>query len=113
MEKPGELSRSCPVCGAGDASPHLKKRELQLVRCNHCGMVYVDPVLMELASGQYYDQTAAEYYLSPAKIESDYAPVRFEGELGIFRKHCSSGAVLDVGCSTGAFLWQLNQRFPG
>jgi 2-polyprenyl-3-methyl-5-hydroxy-6-metoxy-1,4-benzoquinol methylase len=51
--------------------------------------------------------------LSPAKLESDYAAVRFERELRVFRKHCPRGAVLDVGCSSGAFLFQLNQRFPG
>jgi len=76
-------------------------------------MIYANPVPAEYASGQYYDGTGAEYYLSPAKLESDYAPVRFERESRLFRKHCQSGAVLDVGCSSGAFLFQLNQRFPG
>jgi len=76
-------------------------------------MVYADPVPAELASGEYYDQTASGYYLSPAKLESDYAPVRFERELRLFRKHCRRGAVLDVGCSTGGFLFQLKSRFPG
>ena len=76
-------------------------------------MLYANPVPAEFASGQYYDQIASEYYLSPAKLESDYSPVRFERELRIFRKYCSAGAVLDVGCSSGAFLYQLNCRFPG
>jgi len=76
-------------------------------------MIYANPVPAEFASGQYYDEAGAEYYLSPAKLESDYAPVRFQRELRLFRKHCPAGAVLDVGCSTGAFLFQLNQRFPG
>ncbi len=75
-------------------------------------MVYVQRVPAEFASGQYYDQAGAEYYLSPAKLESDYAPVRFERELRLFRRHCPGGAVLDVGCSSGAFLYQLGQRFP-
>ena len=76
-------------------------------------MVYANPAPAELASGQYYDQAGADYYLSPAKLESDYAPVRFERELRLFRRHCAGGAVLDVGCSTGGFLYQLNRRFPG
>jgi 2-polyprenyl-3-methyl-5-hydroxy-6-metoxy-1,4-benzoquinol methylase len=76
-------------------------------------MVFASPVPAEFASGQYYDQTAAGYYLSPAKLESDYAKVRFERELGIFRRYCTGGKVLDVGCSSGAFLYQLNQWFPG
>jgi 2-polyprenyl-3-methyl-5-hydroxy-6-metoxy-1,4-benzoquinol methylase len=76
-------------------------------------MIYASPVPTEYASGQYYDQTGADYYLSPAKLEGDYAPVRFERELGIFRAYCQHGAVLDVGCSSGAFLYQLKERFAG
>jgi len=76
-------------------------------------MIYANPIPAELASGWYYGQIAREYYLSPAKLDSDYAPVRFERELKIFRKHRRTGAVLDVGCSSGAFLFQLRQRFPG
>jgi 2-polyprenyl-3-methyl-5-hydroxy-6-metoxy-1,4-benzoquinol methylase len=76
-------------------------------------MLYANPVPAEFASGQYYDREGADYYLSPAKLESDYAPVRFERELRLFRRHCTGGSVLDVGCSSGAFLYQLNQRFPG
>ena len=76
-------------------------------------MIYANPVPAEFASGEYYDRAGAEYYLSPAKLESDYAGVRFERELRLFRKHCPGGAVLDVGCSSGAFLNQLKQRFLG
>jgi 2-polyprenyl-3-methyl-5-hydroxy-6-metoxy-1,4-benzoquinol methylase len=75
-------------------------------------MLFANPVPAEFASGQYYDTAGADYYLSPAKLESDYAAVRFERELNLFRGHCQSGAVLDVGCSSGAFLYQLKHRFP-
>jgi 2-polyprenyl-3-methyl-5-hydroxy-6-metoxy-1,4-benzoquinol methylase len=75
-------------------------------------MVYANPVAAEFASGQFYNRTAAEYYLSPAKLESDYAPVRFEREVRFFHEHCPGGAILDIGCSSGAFLYQLNRRFP-
>jgi 2-polyprenyl-3-methyl-5-hydroxy-6-metoxy-1,4-benzoquinol methylase len=75
-------------------------------------MVYANPAPHEFASGQYYDRTAADYYLSPTKLLSDYSDVRFERELRLFRKHCASGTVLDVGCSSGGFLYQLQKRFP-
>jgi 2-polyprenyl-3-methyl-5-hydroxy-6-metoxy-1,4-benzoquinol methylase len=106
------VARDCPVCGRNEAAAYLQKGELRLVRCRQCAMIYANPAPAEYASGQYYDQAGTDYYLSPAKLESDYAAVRFERELGIFRKHCQGGAVLDVGCSSGAFLFQLNQRFP-
>jgi 2-polyprenyl-3-methyl-5-hydroxy-6-metoxy-1,4-benzoquinol methylase len=75
-------------------------------------MVYTNPVAADLASGEFYDR-AGEGYLSSDKLESDYADVRFDRELRLFRKYCRCGSVLDVGCSSGAFLYQLNKRFPG
>ncbi len=75
-------------------------------------MLYVNPVPKEFASGEYYDREGARYYLSGDKLESDYASVRFERELRLFRRHCQKGAVLDVGCASGGFLFQLKQRFP-
>jgi len=76
-------------------------------------MVYATPAPVGMTSGEYYDTEGAGYYLSPEKLESDYAAVRFERELRLFREHGPHGAVLDVGCSTGAFLFQLQQRWPG
>jgi 2-polyprenyl-3-methyl-5-hydroxy-6-metoxy-1,4-benzoquinol methylase len=107
------VTRTCPVCGHDEPEPYLQKRELRLVRCRECGMIYANPVPAEYASGEYYDQAGTEYYLSPAKLQSDYSAVRFARELRLFRKHCPGGAVLDVGCSSGAFLFQLKQRFLG
>jgi len=106
-------SRDCPVCGRDEGEAYLQKGELRLVRCRECRMIYANPVPEEFTSGEYYNRAGADYYLSPAKLECDYAGVRFERELRLFRKHCLGGAVLDVGCSSGAFIFQLGQRFPG
>jgi 2-polyprenyl-3-methyl-5-hydroxy-6-metoxy-1,4-benzoquinol methylase len=107
------ITRNCPVCGDVRAQLQAQKGELRLVRCAACGMVYANPILAAFATGEYYDAEGAEYYLSAAKLESDYADVRFERELRLFRALCRTGAVLDVGCSSGAFLFHLNKRFPG
>src|SRR5262249_27058466 len=111
--KPSDVSRDCPVCGDRRGEAWLRKGELNLVRCHACSMVYANPVPTGFASGQFYADTGVDYYLSPAKLEGDYAAVRFDRELRLFRKYCPQGAVLDVGCSSGAFLYQLNRRFPG
>ena len=106
------MFRPCPVCGLNVAEAYLQKNALRLVRCRTCGMIYANPVPAEYASGQYYDERGTDYYLSSAKLESDYAEVRFERELTLFRRQCPAGAVLDVGCSSGGFLYQLQRRFP-
>lgn len=107
-----EVQRVCPLCERDIASLFLKKGSLQLVRCDNCSMIYANPVEAELASGKFYDRLGTPFYLSPDKLESDFAPVRFERELRLFRNYCPAGDVLDVGCSTGAFLFQLQVRFP-
>ncbi|MBN2507859.1 MAG: class I SAM-dependent methyltransferase [Verrucomicrobia bacterium] len=109
----GGAARACPVCDARSAGDWLTKGDMRLVRCGACGMVYAAVVAPELASGNHYALRAAAHALSPDKLEADYAPVRYERELRLFRRHCRSGAVLDVGCSTGGFLHQLEQRWPG
>ncbi|MFM1767599.1 MAG: hypothetical protein RJA22_128 [Verrucomicrobiota bacterium] len=76
-------------------------------------MVYADPVPDSLASGEHYQGLAGSLYLSPDKLAADYALVRFARELRLFRQFCPAGRVLDVGCSTGAFLAQLERRWPG
>jgi 2-polyprenyl-3-methyl-5-hydroxy-6-metoxy-1,4-benzoquinol methylase len=109
MSNSPPLHRLCPLCEAGAASPFLQKKDLALVRCKNCAMIYANPVPAEMA-GEYYDNLGTPFYLSPEKLESDYASVRFERELRLFQKFCPRGTVLDVGCSTGAFLFQLKSR---
>jgi 2-polyprenyl-3-methyl-5-hydroxy-6-metoxy-1,4-benzoquinol methylase len=112
-QNPDLISRACPVCGGVEASLFLSKGTLRLVQCHRCAMLFATPVDATLVSGVFYDRLATPFYLSPDKLESDYSPVRFERELRLFRRYCHSGQVLDVGCSTGAFLHQLTTLFRG
>ena len=113
MSKPAQtINRYCPLCDSPANQPFLSKLELRLVRCDRCGMIFINPAPAEMATGVFYDRAGGEY-LSPEKLESDYADVRFARELRLFRRHCPRGSVLDVGCSSGGFLYQLSRRFPG
>jgi 2-polyprenyl-3-methyl-5-hydroxy-6-metoxy-1,4-benzoquinol methylase len=111
--KNSQLQRRCPLCDQDKSFPFWTKPGLELVQCANCSMTYANPVELELATGEFYDRKGVPFYLSPAKLESDFAPVRFEREVRCFREHCRKGAVLDVGCSTGAFLFALKTRYPG
>jgi 2-polyprenyl-3-methyl-5-hydroxy-6-metoxy-1,4-benzoquinol methylase len=115
MSKPTQetwLERACPVCAAANHPPLFSKGDLRLVRCRACSMVYVNPAPASYASGEFYDASGSDYYLSPEKLTADYSPVRFERELRLFTHYCVAGDVLDVGCSSGAFLYQLMQLGP-
>ena len=105
------LERRCPVCRFERHELYLRKGDLLLVQCGRCEMIYASPVAGSLVSGYFYRQTAVPYYLSETKREGDYAVVRFQRELQLLRSYCPRGSVLDVGCSTGGFLFQLKQRF--
>jgi 2-polyprenyl-3-methyl-5-hydroxy-6-metoxy-1,4-benzoquinol methylase len=105
------LTRPCPLCGVQNAAAFMRKNELRLVRCADCGMTYADPVPAEFASGVFYNDAGGEY-LSADKLTGDYADVRFARELRHFRRLCPRGSVLDVGCSSGGFLYQLTRQFP-
>ena len=110
---PQTLHRHCPVCGQDHPHRLLEKSGLNLVQCADCTMVYANPIPKEMANGSYYRDAGESYYLSKDKLAGDYADVRFDRELALFRKFCGGGNVLDVGCSSGGFLFQLNKRFPG
>lgn len=88
------------------------KGTLRIVQCEDCSMMFANPIEPEFASGRFYDRMGTSFYLSEDKLRSDFSPVRFEREIRLFRSYCQSGSVLDVGCSTGAFLFQLMTRFP-
>src|SRR4051794_16024385 len=90
----------------------MVKENLRLMRCLDCSMVFANPVSASYVDGSYYEDIGRPFYLSPAKLAGDFTPVRFERELRYFRRFCRSGRVLDVGCSTGAFLHQLRSKWP-
>ena len=108
-----QIHRACPICDTDKSTLFLRKKEMVLVRCAQCSMIYSSPIPAEMMAGSFYEKLGVPFYLSPDKLESDYAHVRFERELKLFRRFCARGDVLDVGSSTGAFLYQLNQQFPG
>ncbi|MCS1407694.1 MAG: Demethylmenaquinone methyltransferase [Verrucomicrobia subdivision 3 bacterium] len=108
-EVDGWISRVCPGCGGHRSQAMWHKGDLHVGRCLQCDIFYVNPVEADLASGKFYDRLGVHFYLSPDKRESDYAPIRFKREIGYFRQWCQGGAILDIGCSTGAFLFRLGE----
>lgn len=103
-------ARPCPVCSEQRSEGWLRKENFAIVRCVQCGMKYIDDAAV--LAPDYYSTDADSFYISDDKIRGDYAPDRYARELNALRRYCPGGKVLDVGCSTGGFLYQAGIRFP-
>jgi 2-polyprenyl-3-methyl-5-hydroxy-6-metoxy-1,4-benzoquinol methylase len=75
-------------------------------------MIFAAEAPSEFAGGEFYQTTGSAFYSSEDKLAGDYSPVRYTREIKLLHRFCPKGRVLDVGCSTGGFLYYLRERFP-
>jgi SAM-dependent methyltransferase len=102
---------SCPVCGRAGASEWLKapdrfhgrKDQYTLVCCSSCSLVWLSnpPEPSEM----YLHYTAAYDRLISASGQN--SPHRWRDRKAALAPYKQSGALLDMGCSSGAFLESL------
>lgn len=99
---------NCRVCASPDYEVLFIKNGFGFVRCNDCGLVYVNPQLKEKAIIKYYSEEAPSHetffdiILSPKQIEVDRELYRYYFEK--IKKTIPNGKILDIGCSVGVFL---------
>ena len=110
----------CDLCGSDrwekviSGHDHLTglPGSFQFVRCLECGLVRQNPRLIPSALDAYYP----EHYPSFARsVESRRNVIRrLDHRYGqrkrvrVVTRFCRTGRVLDVGCGTGDFLWEMN-----
>jgi 2-polyprenyl-3-methyl-5-hydroxy-6-metoxy-1,4-benzoquinol methylase len=100
MSQPGAR---CNLCD-GDRFRILEETEEPhlVLKCLHCGLVFVDPVpdLTDLST--HYDE---DYYADwMMEAQKDKRLRMWRRRLKNLEKRCKSGFLLDVGCATGTFL---------
>lgn len=105
-------AQACPSCGGNDSAPclqapdrfHMRNIVYQLVRCSECSLVWLkDPP----QPGQMSEHYGADYHkLITTSGEVDLSQ-RWHSQRRQVLKMLSKGALLDVGCSSGAFLRSL------
>ncbi len=106
----------CPLCKADDFTIFLVRRDLntslpgdfRLVRCNVCGLVYLNPrPTQESFSSLYPDNY--DQYIEPAQHSSS-GVTQFGRTYGLRKRvlavtqHREAGKLLDIGCAKGEFL---------
>jgi SAM-dependent methyltransferase len=107
--KPG--AEPCPVCGLVGAREWLRapdrfhgRREMYtLVRCPECSLVWLAQPPTPAEMGQHY--TEAYHRLISASGQG--SPERWVDRKATLNLTKQSGAILDLGCSSGAFLESL------
>jgi 2-polyprenyl-3-methyl-5-hydroxy-6-metoxy-1,4-benzoquinol methylase len=104
-------NRVCPVCDSNDEIEIFTKEGGRYVKCNACDMVYLNPVFTDAAIKDYYESNHTE---QSEVVESDtdsFYVNLYNGGLDNIQKESSSITnILDIGCSSGAFLDLARKR---
>jgi|SRR5579871_61586 len=110
----------CPLCGCEDSitllmAPdrfHLRKDMYWLLRCLSCRAVWQVMPLVPEEMEYHYTQ---EYHEAIVAAGEGSASARWKSQVKLISRFKTGGAILDVGCSSGAFLstmkssaWQLH-----
>ncbi len=96
------VQTSCDICGSGKSTVLFVKEGFVHVRCAVCGLVYVNPRLVDHLDGQVCSGTAemGDESLSSAQIN------RLLTELKRLEKFRSANKILEIGPGKGWFLEQ-------
>jgi SAM-dependent methyltransferase len=110
----GRGFEACPLCGQTGAREWLRSRDrfhgrqenYALVRCPACLLVWLsDPPRPEEMHRHYTEQ-----YHKLISASGENSPVRWQHRKKTLPQYKQSGALLDLGCSSGAFLESLKNE---
>jgi SAM-dependent methyltransferase len=111
VEEPGEATPvQCPVCEDHSVSQERSYGVFRLLRCTGCGLVYAWP---RKTSAGLYDEaySSAGVYREYLELSDRAAQAHLTWAMRrFFSKVPVNGRLLDVGCSTGAFLLAASRR---
>lgn len=104
----------CNLCGADDTRLIAVIDQLRIVRCNRCGLTYVNPrlaqgELQEIYTESYYDHdgivNGLEFFgYEDYVADEENIKLTFADRLRTIEKLTARGRLLDIGCATGFFL---------
>ena len=111
MVKTNEIS--CNLCDAKASSPlcdgidrlHGFEGSFSYVRCQNCGLVYMNPQICFEELAQYYPQDYAPH--KAAKKSADRKSTKLSIREEYLNRISPQSRVLDVGCGSGGFLASL------
>ncbi|MEM3483885.1 MAG: class I SAM-dependent methyltransferase [Candidatus Woesearchaeota archaeon] len=102
-----KTNNKCRLCKSENLKIIKKEREFRLMKCNDCGIIFLDPFPNHFKLRRMYsiDKTKNfEYY----KLSEPLDKISFDSELKIITKHIPKKngkiKILDYGCSNGTFM---------
>jgi 2-polyprenyl-3-methyl-5-hydroxy-6-metoxy-1,4-benzoquinol methylase len=102
-----EKQKCCPVCNADSPKVFCEKNGLAYVRCQACSHVYVGTLASQEHLRAYYTNRQS-HHQSDSKLNWDYSETKYQRHfkpiLDEIVRHAPNRALLDVGCSNGAFV---------
>jgi SAM-dependent methyltransferase len=103
--------RPCPVCLNNETRFMFNKEGGTYVKCVSCNMVYLNPVFTDTELTTYYQ---TNHSVQSEIVESDeddfYTTIYNQGLDTVLQKDHTLSSILDIGCSSGAFLDIASKR---
>lgn len=106
---------TCNLCGGTETAHVAQNCGLRVVRCDHCGLVFVNPQPTAAAILEYHaaqDLMMRKGWSSYFQHSSDQLKELWDERLEDVKRWINRGEVrlLDVGCGPGEFLYFARQR---
>jgi len=102
--------RVCIACGSKANSEWAKQGSYRAIKCNNCGLVWVNPHLNEEGLNKYYTGFINKRRLSNQK-KMDQRSIQYKQDVEFIENYINRGKVLDVGCSGGFLLDSFSSDF--
>ena len=102
-------SEACPLCDSTQIAPfltasdrfHMRREMYQLLRCSLCSAVWLDQPPRPDQMAIHYDH---DYHEAITTAGEAYPETRWGRHREVIARYKQGGAILDIGCSSGAFL---------
>lgn len=101
----------CPICSSNSLQILCVRREIPYICCKSCNHAFAAPKDPEEKAPVKKGQS---HYMAPAKQSWDYSELKakflYDKRLSAIESLVSRGKLLDIGCSTGSFIFTAKKR---